>query len=146
MSGTKRSQNSLESDLQVELPRVRRRINTPVRPSSRSTDDDESLDNTCMYDTTSDGASTDCRAPMIPATSDAIPSPLSALSPAGGESDWVKEALQAGSWPEGVTCFGMVSFPSRPSALSSAEFFCKASRRQCQVLPDPCSVEETNYF
>ena len=125
MSGTKRSQHSLESDLQVELPRVRRKINAPVSPPSRPTNDEESCDSTCVYDTTSDGASTNDKARTMPAASDAVPSPLSALSPAGGESDWVKEASQAGSWPEGVTCFGTVSFPSPPSALSSAECFLK---------------------
>ena len=121
MSGTKRSQHSLGSDLQVELPRVRRRKDTPVSPRPRSTNDDESWDNISVDGTTSDGTSANGRARTMPAASDAVPSPLSSLSPAGGESDWVGEASQAGSWHDGVTCFGMVSFPSPPSALSLAK-------------------------
>ena len=125
MSGTKRSRHSLGSDLQIELPRVKRRKGTPVSPPPRSTNDDERWDNISVYGTTSDGASANGRARTMPAASDAVPSPLSSLSPAGGESDWVEQASQAGSWQEGVTCFGMVSFPSPPSALSLAKYSLK---------------------
>ncbi len=121
MSGTKRSCHSLGSELQVELPRAKRRNNTPVSPLPRSIDDDESDDNISAQGTTSDGASASSRVRTMPAASDAFPSPLSSLSPAGGETDWVKEASQARSWHEGVTCFGMVSFTSSPSALSLAK-------------------------
>ena len=121
MSGTKRSRHSLGSDLQIELPRVKRRKSTPVSPPPRSTNDDESWDNVSVHGTTSDGASANGRARTMPAASDAVPSSLSSLSPAGGESDLVEQTSQAGSWLEGVTCFGMVSFLSPLSALSLAK-------------------------
>lgn len=152
MSGTKRSRHSLGSDLHIELPRVRRKT-TPVSPPSRSTNDDEYWDNISVHGTTSDGASTNGKARTMPAASDAVPSPLSSLSPAGGESDWVGEASQAGSWQEGVTCFGMVSVPSPPSALSlakcslkllggSVRFFRTLSRLKKQITPskDPVAL------
>ena len=120
MSGTKRSRHSLGSDLQIELPRVRRKT-TPVSPPSQSTNDDESWDNISVRGTMSNGASTSGKARTMPAASDAVPSPLSSLSPTGGEPDWVGESSQAGGWQEGVTCFGMVSFPSPPSALNLAK-------------------------
>ena len=92
-----------------------------MSPPSRSTNDDANWDNISVHDTTSDGASTNGKARTMPAASDAVPSPLSSLSPAGGESDWVGEASQAGSSQEEVTCFGMVSVVSPPSALSLAK-------------------------
>ena len=121
MSGTKRSQQSLGSDLQIELPRVKRRSNTPVGPPPRSIDDNESEDNISVQGTTSDGASASSRVRTMPAASDASPSPLSSLSPAKGESDCVKGASQARSWHEEFTCFGMVSFTFSPFALSLAK-------------------------
>ena len=120
MSGNKRSRQSLGGDLQIELPRVRRKT-TPVSPPSQSTNDDESWDNISVRGTTSDGASTSGKARTMLAASDAIPSPLSSLNPAGGEPDWVGESSQAGGSQEGVTCFGMVSFPSPSSALNLAK-------------------------
>ena len=121
MSGTKRSRHSLGSDLQIEPPRVKRRNNTPVGPPPRSINDDESEDNISIQGTTSDGASASSRVRTMSVASDASPSPLGPLSPAVGGSDWVEKASQARSWHEEVTCFGMVSFTSSPSALSLAK-------------------------
>ena len=121
MSGTKRSWHSLGSELQIELLPAKRRNNTPVSPLPRSIVDDESEDNNSAQGATSDGASASGRVRTMLAASDAFPSPISSLSPAGGESDCVTEAPPAKSWHEGATCFGMVSFTSSPSALSLAK-------------------------
>ena len=118
MSATKRSRHSLGSDLQIELPRVKRRNDTPVGPRPRAISDDENDDNVSVQGTTSDGASASSRVRTMSAASDISPSPLGSLSPAVGGSDSVKKASQARSWHEEVTCFGMVSFTSPPSALS----------------------------
>ena len=120
MSGIKRSRHSLGSDLQIELPQVKRRNNTPGGPPPRSISDDDSEDNVSVQGKTSDGASATSRIRTMSAASDASPSPLGSLSPAVGGSNWVKKASQARSWHEEVTCFGMVSLTSS-SALSLAK-------------------------
>ena len=121
MSGTKRSRHSLGSDLQIELPRVKRRNNTPGDPPPRSINDGDSEDNVSVQGTTSDGTSASSRIHTMSAASDASPSPLSSLNPAVGGSDWVDKASQARSWYDEVTCFGMVSLLSTPAALSLAK-------------------------
>ena len=120
MSGTKRSRH-LGSDLQIELPQVKRRNNTPGGPRPRSINDDDSEDNVTVQGTTSDGVSSTSRIRTMSAASDASPSPLGSLSPGVGGSDWVEKASQARSWYEEVTCFGMVSLTSPPAALSLAK-------------------------
>ena len=121
MSGTKRSRHSLGSDLQIELPRVKRRNNTPGGPPPRSINDDDSEDNVSVQGTTSDGPSASSRIRTMSAASDTSPSPLGSLSPAVGGSDWVEKASQARSWHEDVTCFGMVSLTSSSAGLSLAK-------------------------
>ena len=121
MSGIKRSRHSLGSDLQVQLPRVKRRTNAPVGPPPWSINDDESEDNISVQSTTSGGTPASSRVRTMLAASDASPSPLGSLSPAVGESDLAKKASQSRSWHEEVTCFGMVSFTFSRSALSLAK-------------------------
>lgn len=92
----------------------------PVSPPTRSINDNENGDNISVQSITSDGASARSSVRTMPATSDASSSPLGSLSPAGAESDWVKESSQARSWYDGVTCFGTVSFTSSSIVLSLA--------------------------